>query len=106
MSLAVVQAVGEPVFLLGHSYGAHCGLVVAALAPERIRKLVLYEAAWPHVLSEEALARLEGLTAAGEWEDFTMTFFRDVLSVPVASARGVARHGPLVTDTRRRAGLA
>jgi pimeloyl-ACP methyl ester carboxylesterase len=83
--LAVIQAVGESVFLLGHSYGAHCGLAVAALVPERIRKLVLYEAAWPHILSEEALARLERLAAAGEWENFAMTFFRETLSVPVVT---------------------
>ena len=103
--LTVVQAVGEPVFLLGHSYGADCGLVVAALVPEHIRKLVLYEAPGPHILSEKALARLEGLTAAGEWEDFTMTFFRDVLSVPVAALEAL-RATDLGDPTCRRAGLA
>ena len=100
---AVIQAVGQPVFLLGHSYGAHCGLVAAALAPERIRKLVLYEAAWPHILSEKALTRLEGLAAAGAWDTFTMTFFRDTLAVPVATLealRTAALWPPILADAR------
>jgi pimeloyl-ACP methyl ester carboxylesterase len=79
----VIQAVGEPVFLLGHSYGAHCSLAAAALAPKSIRKLVLYEAPWPHIVSPEAVAPLEELAAAGAWEDFAITFFRDILSVPM-----------------------
>src|SRR5262245_24643641 len=29
-AVAVIQAVGEPVFLLGHSYGAHAALAAAA----------------------------------------------------------------------------
>ena len=59
---AVIQAIGEPVFLLGHSYGAQCSLAAAAaLTPARIRKLVLYEAPWPSTLSREALMPLEGL---------------------------------------------
>ena len=101
--LAVIQAVGESVFLLGHSYGAHCGLAVAALAPERIRKLVLYEAAWPHILSEGALARLEGLAATGEWEEFAMTFFRETLSVPVVALealRATDLWPPILADAR------
>src|SRR5581483_11512741 len=37
---AVVESVGEPVFLLGHSFGALCSLE-AALRTKNIRKLVL-----------------------------------------------------------------
>jgi pimeloyl-ACP methyl ester carboxylesterase len=41
--VAVIQSIGEPVFLLGHSYGAHTALAPAAEVPDRVRKLVLYE---------------------------------------------------------------
>jgi pimeloyl-ACP methyl ester carboxylesterase len=39
---AVVDSIGEPVYLLGHSYGALCALGAARLTPH-IAKLVLYE---------------------------------------------------------------
>lgn len=41
--LAVIDAAGAPADLLGHSYGAHVALGAAALAPEQVRRLVLYE---------------------------------------------------------------
>jgi pimeloyl-ACP methyl ester carboxylesterase len=82
--VAVLQSIGEPVFLLGHSYGAQTALAAAAKVPDLVRKLVLYEPAWPRVVGQEALARLEALAQAGDWEDFAVTFFRDRLSVPVA----------------------
>lgn len=41
--VAVVQAAGEPVALIGHSYGARCALGAAALVPELVKRLVLYE---------------------------------------------------------------
>src|SRR5215470_6685249 len=39
---AVVDGIGEPAFLLGHSYGAVCSLE-AALRTKNVRRLVLYE---------------------------------------------------------------
>src|SRR5215471_11035647 len=48
--VAVIQSLEEPVFLLGHSYGAHCSLNAALMAPDRIRKLVLYEPPWPSAI--------------------------------------------------------
>jgi pimeloyl-ACP methyl ester carboxylesterase len=41
--LAVIEAAEEPVDLVGHSFGAHCALGAAAMAPKRIKHLVLYE---------------------------------------------------------------
>jgi len=41
--VAVIDAAGEPVDLIGHSYGAHCALGAAAMAPDRVKHLVLYE---------------------------------------------------------------
>jgi pimeloyl-ACP methyl ester carboxylesterase len=81
--VAVIQSIGEPVFLLGHSYGAQTALAAAGKVPDRVRKLVLYEPAWPRVVGKEALARLEELAQAGDWEGLAVTFFRDRLSVPV-----------------------
>ena len=81
--VAVIQSIGAPVFLLGHSYGAHTALAAAAKTPNHVRKLVLYEAAWPRVVGKEALAQLEELARAGDWDGFAVTFFRDRLSVPV-----------------------
>jgi pimeloyl-ACP methyl ester carboxylesterase len=101
--VALIEAVGEPVFLLGHSYGAHCSLAAALLVPDRIRKLVLYEAAWPRVVSNEALARLEELATAHEWENFAVTFFRDTLSVPVHdldALRATELWPPIVADAK------
>jgi pimeloyl-ACP methyl ester carboxylesterase len=81
--VAVMQAIGAPVFLLGHSYGAQTALAAAAQVPDRVRKLVLYEPAWPHIIAQETLAQLEALAQAGDWEGFAVTFFRDRLAVPV-----------------------
>jgi pimeloyl-ACP methyl ester carboxylesterase len=64
---ALIEAIGEPVFLLGHSYGGHCVLLVANLAPDLVRKLVVYEPVWPSLISAEALKPLERLAASGEW---------------------------------------
>jgi pimeloyl-ACP methyl ester carboxylesterase len=52
--VAVIQSIGEPVFLLGHSYGAQTALAAAAKVPDNVRKLVLYEAAWPGVIGGAA----------------------------------------------------
>ena len=81
--VAVIQSISAPVFLLGHSYGAQTALAAAAQVPERVRKLVLYEPAWPQIIGKEALARFEELAQAGDWEGLAVTFFRDRLSVPV-----------------------
>lgn len=39
----ILGAVGEPFFLMGHSYGAAIALNVALKAPGRVRAMVLYE---------------------------------------------------------------
>src|SRR5688572_3955140 len=38
----VIRTIGAPVYLLGHSYGAHCALLAAAQQPNQVDKLVLY----------------------------------------------------------------
>lgn len=98
----LIQEIGEPVFLLGHSYGAHIALATAAKVPDRIRKLVLYEAPNPHIFSS-TFAQLEVLAQAGQWDDFAMTFFCDSLFVPVEELNEL-RHtelwSPIVADAQ------
>ena len=98
---ALIQSLGEPVFLLGHSYGAQTALATAARVQDRVRKLVLYEGPWPRILGKEALSRLEGLAKAGRWDDFAMTFFRDSLFVPVEELnelRATELWPPIIAD--------
>jgi len=91
---AVIDSIGEPVFLLGHSYGAHTALAAAARIPDRVRKLVLYEPAWPDFLDPKVAARLDELAASGDWERFAITFFHDGLAVPMQDLDEL-RSGPL-----------
>jgi pimeloyl-ACP methyl ester carboxylesterase len=80
--VSVLERIEEPVFLLGHSYGAHCALLATHRAPARVLKLVLYEPAWPSLMTPEALAPLERLAADGDWEAFASSFFHLALHVP------------------------
>lgn len=86
---ALVRAVGEPVFLLGHSYGAQVALATAVRIPQRVRKLVVYEPPWPSLTSPETLDRLERLATEGRWDALAQTFFCDTLHVPVNEMRGL-----------------
>jgi pimeloyl-ACP methyl ester carboxylesterase len=81
---AVMETFTEPVFLLGHSYGAQCSLAAAALLPQRVRKLILYEPPWPGAIKPDAFQHLEELAAKADWDEFAFSFFRDSLHVPEA----------------------
>lgn len=97
----VIRAAGTPVFLLGHSYGAHVALAAAAMEPARVRKLVLYEPPWPHLLTQRAMARLEGLAAEEDWDAFAAWFFSEILGVPadeLKALRASAQWPPIVAD--------
>ena len=100
---AVVQAAGEPVFLLGHSYGALCALNAAALVPDRIAGLVLYEPPWPDALSADMVARLEQLGARGDWDAMVETFLTDGLQVPwddVRALQATPDWAPWIADAK------
>jgi pimeloyl-ACP methyl ester carboxylesterase len=99
---AVVQAVGEPVYLLGHSHGAHCALDAAAQAPERVAKLVLYEPPWPEqIVGGGVLERLEAFARPADWSALVETFLTDGLRVPaedVAALRASPDWAPWIDD--------
>ena len=99
--LAVIRAVGEPVTLVGHSYGAHCALLAAAREPSRVRKLVLYEPPWPRLVGPDALAALRTLADAGAWDQLAYAFFANVLQVPsedLDALRASKDWPPIVAD--------
>jgi len=78
---ALIESVGEQVYLLGHSYGAQISLAAATLLPDQTRKLVLYEPPWPHIILKEQMERFEQLAQAADWEGLATAFFRDTLAV-------------------------
>ena len=88
---AVVQAVGDAVFLLGHSYGALCALDAAALVPDRVAKLVLYEPPWPNIVGTDVVTRLEQLGEREDWDALVETFMTDVLQVPWDEVTAIRR---------------
>lgn len=100
---AVVRSIDEPVFLLGHSYGAQVALAAALQLPDRVRKLVLYEAPWPDAIEAQAMAGLEAMASAGDWERFALTFFGDLLGVPtpeLQALRASELWPPIVADAK------
>jgi pimeloyl-ACP methyl ester carboxylesterase len=90
------------VFLLGHSYGAHCALAAALLLPRRIEKLVLYEAPQTSI-ADRVLDRLEAFARVGAWDEIALTFFRDALFVPapdLEALRETEQWPPIVADAK------
>jgi pimeloyl-ACP methyl ester carboxylesterase len=87
---AVVDSLGEPVNLLGHSYGALCALE-AALLTRNIHKLVLYdpgiEVAGEEVYPHEVIERLEALLGAGDRDGVVATTMREVAGRTVRRVR-------------------
>jgi len=80
---ALIESVGEQVYLLEHSYGTQVALAAATLLPDQTRKLVLYEPPWQLIIPKEQMERFEQLSQAADWEGFATAFFRDTLAVPV-----------------------
>lgn len=83
---ALVESIGGPVNVLGHSFGAICALEAALLAPPR--KLILYE---PPIRVDDAptyaqpsrdVERLEALLAAGDRAGVLIAFMRDIVHMP------------------------
>lgn len=83
--VAVVDSIGEPAHLLGHSFGALCVLEAALLTPN-LHKLILYEPAIPlpglPIYAEGVIDRLQALLGAGDREGVLTTLFREVVMMP------------------------
>jgi pimeloyl-ACP methyl ester carboxylesterase len=79
--VAVLEAVGGPVDVLGHSYGALVAVEAARLT-DRIRRLVLYEPALVDIAPPGFTDRLEELTVAGRREDVVIALLRDLAGMP------------------------
>jgi pimeloyl-ACP methyl ester carboxylesterase len=81
---AVVEAIGEPTFVLGHSFGGLVSLE-AALLTDGVSKLVLYEPPIPGVtppIPTDVLDRMEALIDRGELEAALEVMMREVVRMP------------------------
>jgi len=78
---ALIQSVGQPAFVLGHSGGAHFALGGTAARPELVSKLVLYE---PPVVDAvmTILPKLEDPARREDWEGFVRTFLLEAVRLP------------------------
>lgn len=98
---AVLRMIGEPVYLLGHSYGAHVALLTASAHPARVSRLVLYEPAWPRLLRPAVLDQLLVHAGRRDWETFASRFFHEVLDVTLEdleAARGTPVWEAILAD--------
>src|SRR5688572_22738985 len=81
---AVVDGIGGPVDLLGHSYGAICALEAAART-QNLQRLVLYEPPIPAgvpITPPGVVDRLQALLDAGDRDGVVTTFLREVPRAP------------------------
>ena len=81
---AVVEAVGEPVFVLAHSYGAVCSLEAARLT-DKIGRLILYEPPIPTGLPQyppDIPARMQQRLDQGEQEAALEIFMGEIVRMP------------------------
>jgi pimeloyl-ACP methyl ester carboxylesterase len=81
---AVVESINEPVFVLGHSYGAICSLE-ATLLTDNIDRLILYEPPIPAEkpqISPDIPKRMQALIDKGELEAALELFMREVVRMP------------------------
>lgn len=78
---AVVDAIGGPVDVLGHSFGGLC-VLEAALRTANIRRLILYEAPILPLLPSGFADRLQALIDAGDRDGAWATLNREVVKMP------------------------
>lgn len=90
---AVIEAIGGPVDVLGHSYGALCA-IEAALICRGIRRLLLYEGVplrGAELYPAGMVERLEEMLRARDSEGVLVTMFRELVLMPeeeIAMLRG------------------
>ena len=88
--VAVCDAIGEPVRLLGHSYGGLIGME-ALLLTDAIERALLYEPAFDtpgmRLAPPEALDRMMEQMHAGDRDASLETFYREVVGIDPAPLR-------------------
>jgi pimeloyl-ACP methyl ester carboxylesterase len=91
---AVVDAIGEPVALVGHSFGGLCTLH-AMLRTKRVKQLVVYEPYAPVSPASEPSAttlRYEAMAERGEREEIVTTFLREIIQLGETELRAMRAH--------------
>jgi pimeloyl-ACP methyl ester carboxylesterase len=81
---AVVESIGAPVSIVGHSFGALCAAEAARISPN-VHRLILYEGLpvrGADGFRPGAIDRLEALLASGDVERMLLTMLRDVADLP------------------------
>jgi pimeloyl-ACP methyl ester carboxylesterase len=98
--ISVIDTVGEPVHLVGHSGGARAALA-AALHADRLRSLVLYEPPIAlHHCPADLADRADALIREGNRDAAAETFLREAAAVPdeeVAIVRSLTPVWELIT---------
>ncbi len=100
---ALIRAIGDEVYLVGHSYGAQVALAAAARCEGLVRKLVLYEPPKPESADPEAVRELESIARREDWDALAETFFREFLEVrpdELEGLRASAFWPPIIKDAR------
>jgi len=84
---AVIRAAGPGANVLGHSFGALCS-IEAALRVDNLKRLVLYEPAFPvggrPLYRPEMRDRLNALMETGDREALLLAFFREIVGASEA----------------------
>ncbi len=78
--IAVLDQIGAPAFLFGHSSGAICAMAAAERASERLMRTVLYEPplfTGPDRFPADLAQRLRALLARGDQTETMRTFLRE-----------------------------
>ena len=81
---AVAGSIGEPVGVVGHSYGALCA-IEAALLTDNVRRLVLYEGVplrGTELYAPGLIDHLGAMHAAGDMEAVLVAMYRDLVGMP------------------------
>lgn len=87
--VAVIEAIGEPVHVIGHSYGGLCALEAAPLLATKLHKLIVYEPPMNvtdvPLAAPETIDRLDALLAVGDRDGLVAAMMRELVGVPPAT---------------------
>ena len=91
---AVIDSIGEPVNVFGHSYGGLCALE-AALLTKNVQRLVLYEGVpWngEKLYPPGFIDHCQALLDAGDVDGMLLAVFRDLVHMPPAELELLRSH--------------